>query len=359
MLLGASAAASPLSGQKRDRPDAEEVKPSQDSLDDAWATPTHRQEILDPELDANSTPLRDALAKQQAILEAATQEMAATMSNMQHKFLEQVSDMSKVLEPLRKQIDLQQQITDNRLDSHDSRLSVLESARQDESRQTDFLRKQIQKLTAEVAAASAPRASTTPASAEWHRDADSSILRIRATTATNKTAILDSLAPLLKSAKLEPDEFRLDGDDVGASFTLCLHGTPELAARRAARVHSAQRISDSTWRDIYASLPNGDTTRIYIDFDKSKAQIFLEKAGKKFKPILASIIPGGTFTLRRRDLALYESWAPIAKLESPGPGEIIVRWSSTHQHVATLRENHAEKQLQQIMLDPVASTTWV
>ena len=92
---------------------------------------------------------------------------------------------------------------------------------------------------------------TTP-TATHDREVDPKVLKIRTADECPKEALSATLRPLLQRARVEEQQVRLDGPQLGRNFTIAFCGSAQLAARHAGMVHSAQRGEDGTWTKLQA-----------------------------------------------------------------------------------------------------------
>ena len=260
-----------------------------------------------------------------------------------------------------------------RMDASDVRVATLSDAvsRQDEAiaaanRVAGEARARLQTLEQELLVLRAPQAPTISLDAgDYIRERNTSILRVRTEAEVPLAAIQAAIQPLLVAAQVAIDECEVQGDPLARQFTIAFHGAPVLASRKAAKTQRAQRNSDGTWRRMQAELPAvpgqaAAFTNMYIDMDKSRQDIFLERCTKRLRDLCAQASPAGNkIVAKRQDHILYHNWVPLATIESPAPFQTIVRWNPVNQLTAQLRTAQVAEQLAQAMGNPVDNVSWI
>ncbi len=82
-----------------------------------------------------------------------------------------------------------------------------------------------------------------------------------------------AIASTLSDMEAQVDQDNLPGTNDGKRFVLRLCGAAGLAASRAGKFISLQRISGGNWRLLDVMDKDGKPNKLYIDEDKTPAQM--------------------------------------------------------------------------------------
>ena len=219
-----------------------------------------------------------------------------------------------------------------RITEQDERVSAIvqsvESNRSDTAalrNRVDASDQAIAALQRELVVLRSPNPVFDPLSLEHHRDTNPAILRLRTGAEAPIEAVRLAVDQLIARAGFSAPDAELAGPQLGRQFTLSFAGAPQLAARRAARTQLAQKRPDGSWEQLSVKLPGAGqaATPLYVDRDKSPAQILCEKATKLLRDLCQEALPqAGKFFAKRSDHQVSIDWVPAAKVESPAPGKI-------------------------------------
>ena len=175
-------------------------------------------------------------------------------------------------------------------------------------------------------------------------------------------AIRAAIQPLLDKAGVAAGDFALRGEQLGRVFELLFNGAPEVAARRASKVHAAQRSASGEWVHLLVTLPGPAQASepLYLDTDKNPRHIFLEKATKKMRDLCKQhAAPAISITSRRSDYVVFGDWVPFARLYATLPREVTVKWNHASIEARRLRDLGLEEKLREALADSVARAQWV
>ena len=250
----------------------------------------------------------------------------------------------------------------DKLSEHDTRLACAERTAQDQAKQIEKLQADFRKVLRDVETVSSDLPPLYVPDPSYDREVDATILRVRARAAVQKGGLQASLAELSGHAALDVKFWTLDGPALGQNFVLRFSGTPELAARRAGRLRDALKTPSGTWRRLVArpAVEGGEEVEYSVDEDKSKKTIALEKATRKLKNEAKALDPDTDYFARKRDHTLFApGWVPIAKVESPAPGELNVRINSASALARALQDKGIERNFYKATSDPATAASWL
>ena len=84
---------------------------------------------------------------------------------------------------------------------------------------------------------------------------------------------------------------------------------------------------DGGWRDYNVRIAGKKSERkIYIQGDKNKKHITLEKAGKKFASERQSHYPDLRFHFKKHSLRIFSDWIMLAKVTAEREDQLSIDW---------------------------------
>ena len=174
--------------------------------------------------------------------------------------------------------------TQRRLGQHDQALASLEERVVALERSAITCKSEMEKIGKELVVANSAKPKQVDLdSAEFEREIDSSIVRIRAELAVSIASLTEVVRPLLASMELDDGQWELEGGEPGRAFVLRFKGATGMASKRVAKFLMLQK-QGKEWRELHAKTPLGVSSRIFLDVDKNKkadqARIAREKIDK-------------------------------------------------------------------------------
>ena len=123
---------------------------------------------------------------------------------------------------------------------------------------------------------------------------------------------------------------------------------------------SAVRIAPGKYHDLQVAMPDGITTKFFLDPDKSRRTISLERSLRVLRKKLGEAYPDRAFKIRKSDFTVFEpDWTPICRLFSPGPGEVVLRWAGENEKAEAIRASGFGDIFEKATADPSDSVQWV
>ena len=220
----------------------------------------------------------------------------------------------------------------------------------------------IAALQRELVVLRAPDPIFDPLSIDHHRDTNPGLLRLRTTADAPIGAVRATIDQLLSRAGFIPADAELAGPQLGRQFMLSFGGAPQLAARKAARTQASQRKPDGMWEQLSVKLPGAGlaVTSLSVDKDKNPAQILCERATKHLRDLCQEALPNaGKFFAKRADHQVSIDWVPVAKIESPAPGKVEIRWNVAARHTSALQAAGLHERLSAAVGPRHANAQWV
>ena len=222
--------------------------------------------------------------------------------------------------------------------------------------------KNLDEAMAKIDLASSADSPLARLSDDYKRDTDRTIVRLRAGALVRKCDMGDALAVLASAAGMAKEHFNLEGGVLSKFFVVKMAGTPSIAAGRVGKLLGTLRLPDGAWRVLELPLPDGSAnTPFYMDEDKSKHTIALERAIKKLRKVALQLDPTKDFVARRSDATLFQmpGWIPIAMVESPAPSELVVRFNGAASAARALQDLGLEAKFHAETADPAAQAQWI
>ena len=256
-----------------------------------------------------------------------------------------------------------------RITAQDERVSAIAAAVEHNRADTAELRSRvaasdlaIAALQRELVVLRAPDPVFDPLSIDHHRDINPGLLRLRTIDEAPIEAVRITIDQLLARAGYNPTDAELAGPQLGRQFMLSFAGEPQLAARKAARTQAMQKKPDGSWEKLSVKLPGAGQaiTTLFVDRDKNPAQILCERATKHLRDLCQEVLPhAGKFFAKRADHQVSIDWVPVAKIESPAPGKVEIRWNVAARHTAALQASGLQERLSTAVGPRHAEAQWV
>ena len=217
------------------------------------------------------------------------------------------------------------------------------------------------KLADGLALASSSPAEVPTFSADFEREIDPCLVRIRTMEATTLEYISGLLSELLCEASMSLDDVDVEGLEPGKQFSVRFTGASGLAARRAGKFLSLQRTSTG-WRDFFVraagSSPDAPKVQVFFDTDKNPKQVRREMVGRKLAKIIRQSGTTERVTHKKKDGVIALGFVPLAKIATDNPEHYKVEWNLELLRTKGLDRASWESQLEQEMAGPGASISW-
>ena len=300
----------------------------------------------------NSNTIADTLAKMAAGTQQALEEASRNLaSNADHS-----------LAALDRKLADRMRGVDERINTHDVRLAHVEHSATAHDQALAELRKRVDDLggnLSDLRTAAPPPA--LHASDDYHRATDPTILRLRSKLPLPLDSVRTVIEQLAVQVAMPSTNWALEGDALAKAWVVRFSGCPVVAAKRAAKLQVAPRGANGVWCPLLAAAPGGTgaTEQIFLDHDKSKAQIALERATKKLSELAKAAAPDLVLFPRRRDFTLFHQWAPLARISSDAPGQFLVRWNAENPVARRLRDLDLHTALSDAFADPADRVRWL
>ena len=163
---------------------------------------------------------------------------------------------------------------------------------------------------------------------EFTRPPDRGILRIGTPEEVPKSCIQAGILDWLSEAGIKESDWQLRGPTCGKQFKLVFNGLNGLCARRAKKANLFLKDEDGAWKTIHVQTPTGNSVRLYIDMDKNRQQLAVERLGKKVANALMAAYPTKKFYLRKAaGLIFLPGNKGICKLEVPTRDDPQIMWN--------------------------------
>ena len=211
-----------------------------------------------------------------------------------------------------------------------SRLARHDRAIEDQKRQIEQLQAQMAQVLGDITNMGGTVPQKKVLADDFDRETDKGIVRVRVSALAKLSDVQAVFDKHVVDAGLRTDMDKIDGADTDRNFIMRFNGQEKVAASRVGKTLAALRSQSGSWKQLSVETPGSATpVPLYLDEDKSRKTIQLERNVRKLKKAATQVLPGTDFVARCSDATLFQmpGWVPVAKLEAPAHNETILRFN--------------------------------
>ena len=291
-----------------------------------------------------------------------TTAIAEASAKMQEAVLSVVRDeQQKRLDAYDRRWTEQQRDTDEKIAAQAARTAEHDRVFENHDREIAKLRERLDVMQKDLQVAASTTSPSVPIDGDFDRSLDHTILVARSKELVARTAMEHAIQELGEIAGIAGDKWEIvKGEDLAKHFTIKFKGSPAIAGKLVFRMHSAVRISPGKFRDLVVETPDHAPSTFFLDRDKNKKMLGLERAFRVLRRILNEEFPDQDIRGKKSDAIFFNNkWEAIVKIECPSPDEYILRYDGNNELARDIRASQAPKKFKNALASPESRVSWI